>query len=700
MDRIAAILVDRRKPILALTMLITLTAAACLFRFDFNADVTSFLADGNERGREFVAVSEKYDAGEPITVLLERDAGWGDREGLEALIAIRDAYAAVEGVDAVGSLVPDEHPLTGEPFDAAALAAIPDMMLGRLLDNPAAPMMLSEDRRATMLVILPEGSGVDVVPRLLEVDLPSDVEADIAGNPVVFSSVLGMLGWVLLVIPPVVIVLLLAVFTANVGSPKLALLSIVPAILGSVWTFGLVFGLGLQVDLVTVIVPIFVIVMGSADGLHFVTHLQDSRDEPDPRARTARTLREVGVPMILTTISTAAGFLSLLATDVGPIRQLGVFVAIGITFAGVVSFFFLPALLSGIEIPPKPARSVGGRLTAGLQWAAGRPIIAGVVALVLLAFAGATLPKLDVNTDQLFFFKQDHEVRQSFRKLEQAFGAATPLVGELAYDPDDPDLDAARERLDELRALPGIKRVFSVVDVADALPPDARAALLSGETSPPMGRMVSEDGMRFVVFPGEFDGDDLQAWLDWADAHEDVRTLTGMPVLFDEMSRLVMRAQASSLAMAFGLVFIMLLVAYRRIGAALLSMLPLVVTTAVLLGFLAISGIQLHLLTAVISSIVIGVGIDYAIHLMAAIEHARENPDIEDPVAAGLDAAGRPIIANALGVAAGMSALFISPLLPHNQIAVIMWVSMLTAATTALLFIPALTRKRRPEAEA
>jgi predicted RND superfamily exporter protein len=111
----------------------------------------------------------------------------------------------------------------------------------------------------------------------------------------------------------------------------------------------------------------------------------------------------------------------------------------------------------------------------------------------------------------------------------------------------------------------------------------------------------------------------------------------------------------------------------------------------VLLGFIAVSGIQLHLLTAIISSIVIGVGIDYAIHLVAAIEHARD--DGPGYVLRAIDTAGRPILANALGIAVAMSALFLSPLKPHNQIAAIMWVSMLVAAGTALLIIPALHPK-------
>ena len=67
----------------------------------------------------------------------------------------------------------------------------------------------------------------------------------------VLAEVIDMLGWFLLGIPPLVIVLLLAVFYATIGQRKLAALSLFPAILGSIWTFGTIFALGYRVDIVT-----------------------------------------------------------------------------------------------------------------------------------------------------------------------------------------------------------------------------------------------------------------------------------------------------------------------------------------------------------------------------------------------------------------------------------------------------------------
>ncbi len=238
-----------------------------------------------------------------------------------------------------------------------------------------------------------------------------------------------------------------------------------------------------------------------------------------------------------------------------------------------------------------------------------------------------------------------------------------------------------------MEALSGVRSVVSVASFAEALTPDQVQAVLAGDFEIPMGSMVSDDGLRFTLLPGSFTTSDLEGWVEYVEATPEVRTLTGLPIIWDEIARLVLDAQRVSILVAFGLVTVMLLIAYRRIRETLASLVPIGLTVATLLGFIAVSGIQLNLLTAVVSGIVIGVGIDYAIHFVAAIDYAR--PEGPGYVLRALDASGPPIVANALGVAVGLTGLWLSPLAIHPQVSQIMWVSMLTAGATALLVIPA-----------
>ncbi len=627
-----------------------------------------------------------------MVVSLEEGESFQSKDNLIALVELRDDLSGIEGVGSVASIIPDTNPITGGPITATMIQVAPDETIAEMIgQSPVVSLLLSEDARHTMMMVAPDGDSIGVARRVDDVAAPDGVELTFSGNPVVFASVVDLLSLFLLFIPPVVIILLVGTFFATIGDRRLSVMALIPAALGAIWTFGLIFALGNEIDIVTVIVPIFVIVMGSADGLHFVTHFQEEAHNPDPVDRVRSALSHVGVPMILTTISTAAGFLSLVATSVHPIQQLGLFTAIGITFAGIISFFSLPALLSRIDIEASHHTALlGPRVTRGLKTLVQTRTPAVVIVVVLVAFSALTLPRLDVNPDQLFFFKDGDPVRVAFEKTEEIFGGATPLMGEFAFDPAQGEAQLARitEVSSELEALPGVREVFSVADLATSLPADQVAAVLGGQATLPMGDMVSEDGLRFMLLPAGFTTDDLQTWLDFADDTPEIRVLTGMPIVWDEIARLVLRAQVVSLAVAFILVALMLALAYRRLRETLASLVPIALTIVTMLGFVAISGIQLNLLTAVLSGIVIGVGIDYAIHFVAAIDYARKDGD--GYVLRAIDRAGRPIVANALGIAVALSALWLSPLAIHPQISMIMWVAMSTAAITALVVIPAL----------
>lgn len=693
MDRIARFIVERSRLILAGTGVLTLIAVGMLFRLDFNADVASFILEGTPTGEEFVALQDKYETVDPVNVLAELPEGqsFTDKDGLLLLFDLKTQLEAVEGVASVASVVPDTNPVTGQEIDRATLEAVPDAFIPMLLEqNPTTSLLLSEDGSDAFLLVTPEGDSTEVARAVIEVEAEG-MELYYSGNPVIFASVIDLLSLFLLLIPPLVIILLVATFYANIGDRRLSLLSIVPAALGSIWTFGLIFGLGLKADIVTVIVPIFVIVMGSADGLHFVTHFQEEAENPDPVQRVSSALSHVGIPMILTTVSTAAGFLSLTATGVGPIRDLGLFAAIGIGFAGVISFFSLPALVSHFEVDASHHHAlIGPRVNAAIKSLVRSRGPAIVITLIIVVFGAVALPQLEVNPDQLFFFKPDDPVRVAFEKTEEVFGGATPMSGEFAFDPSgSPDQIAEIAELsDEMEQLPGVREVFSVADVAGQLSPEQVQGVLDGDIELPVGKMVSEDGLRFMLLPADFTGEDIQTWVEFVEEHEMITVLTGMPLIWDEIARVVLDAQAISLIVAFALVALMLALAYRRLRETLASLVPIALTIVVLLGFIAVSGIQLNLLTAVVSSIVLGVGIDYAIHYVAAIDIARR--DGAGYVFRAIDRAGRPIVANALGIAVGLTALWLSPLLIHQQVSMIMWVAMTTAALTALVVIPAL----------
>jgi hypothetical protein len=101
-------------------------------------------------------------------------------------------------------------------------------------------------------------------------------------------------------------------------------------------------------------------------------------------------------------------------------------------------------------------------------------------------------------------------------------------------------------------------------------------------------------------------------------------------------------------------------------------------------------------MTANLSAIAIGVGVDYSIHLLSGVFYYRNRGmSREESVNSALSTVSRPVLANAFGLAIGLSALFFSPLRIHTQAASVMWVAMVVSSLAALLLVPQFYTSRK-----
>jgi predicted RND superfamily exporter protein len=120
----ARFIVNRSKLVLAVTALISLLAFVMLFRMSFNADVSSFLLEGNATGEEFAALQEKYETTDPINVIASLPDGerFTTSSNVALIAELRDTLSVIDGVEAVASVVPDTNPVTGLPLTPASIA--------------------------------------------------------------------------------------------------------------------------------------------------------------------------------------------------------------------------------------------------------------------------------------------------------------------------------------------------------------------------------------------------------------------------------------------------------------------------------------------------------------------------------------------------------------------------------------------------
>ena len=714
MEKIASFIYRRARLIIAIVAVLSVVALASFFRFEIDADFLNFFTTGNPKAEEFDRLNEKYQIGEAISVLIEQDSSLLEKENLHRVFRLQEDIEKIDGISRVQSFVPSEISVERHLFSVTGeFIERHSDLLEEFIENDRyfTEQLLSSDKSKGAIIVNLEldANAGDIIKSLeARAQKEENLTLSLAGNEIIKETLWHDLLRILFILPPCAIILVLLVFYSVIRNRKFTIMAMIPAGLAALWTLGTIFWSGQELNLVTILSPIFVVVMGAADGLHYVSHFMQNTSRYSNRRRlNMETLRFVGMPIFLTTITTMAGFASLIWTEVLPMRQMGIFVSLGIGYAGVLSLFFLPAVLSRVNLPPKQQRVRKSRLTDLILSAQKYNLPVAVVFLVIVVGAALYIPRLEVVSNSLMFFKENSQIRQTFDKVEDYFGGALPLTAEIVagrgvntlrdYNFADEILETERE----LERVPGVESATSIFDMIVGL-----NEMVTGENDYPdnplvvqrfllqidaedLETWVSDDGFRMMITTGDLDSVDIDELDDFVAEHPDIRMISGMPVLFDEMNRLVVQSQIRSLGLALILIFLMLLITIRKFRAALVALIPIVITIMAIMGFLVISKFYLNVLTANLSAISIGVGVDYSIHLISGIYYFRkQGMDRSTSVNLALSNVSRPILANAFGLAIGMSAMFFSPLRIHMQAASVMWVAMVTSSMAALLLIP------------
>jgi len=714
MEKLANFIYKHSKLIIILVVLVNITALVSFYRFDFDTDFMSAFNEGNPKAEEYNSLNEKYSTGEPISILIEDDSSLLSKDNMLAMYNLSENIAGIDGVSSVQSPLPQEITIAGQPVHVdAAFIESNHLLLGDFIENKyfLTDQFFSEDRQSAAIITLlePEATGGEVIDSLKELGEGATLfTVSLAGNEIIQDTMWDYMLRIILILPPVVVVMILIVFSLMLRNRKMAVLSMIPAGLGALWTFGTIFWSGEGLSLTTILSPIFVIVIGSAYGLHYVSHLLNNLSQygGDRRKLTVETLKKVGTPIFLATITTMAGFASLVWTDVIPMRQMGMYVTFGIGYAGFLAIFFLPAILSRIELPQKASVSSENRLTRFILKAYKKKTVIITVFLAITLASAYYVPKIEVVSNQLMFFKDDSEIRQTFDKVEEHFGGAMPLTGEITTTNPETTLlnpQAASEILNterELESVSGIATAFSIFDLIKGI-----NYMTTGQDAYPQNPMliqglleqlgdgreswISEDGFRVMVRTQGFTNNDITTLDSFVDGNSNLRVVTGMPVLFNEMNELVVDSQVQSLGLALVVIFFMLWITLRRFTAALAGLVPIAITIAAIMGMLSLTGFNLNIMTATLSAIAIGIGVDYSIHLLSSIYYYRDRgANRGEAVRQALSTVSRPILANALGLIAGYSAFFFSPLKIHAHAGAVMFVSMLVSSMAALLLVP------------
>ncbi len=727
MEKVARFIVTHSKKIIALTIIINLIALASLIRARIDVSVESFFNLGDKYTQALTRITKKYGGTDIVQVVISSKDSLLTEKNILTLWKYQKKLASIDGVVSAISFIPQTIPATYPPLKTnEKLLKKYYKRVAKIVSKGGGviPLFMSQDKKTAIVQVRLKGNEdkYKLLREIKSIPNPANTRVRYTGTVVIYDTLWHVLLRILLVLPPAVIIILLTIFYLNVRDKKHTLFALLPAGFGALWVFGTIFWLGIPLNLILIVTPIFVIIMGSADGLHFVIHYLENinilsgeaggkpkTSETEQHQTTpesilkekaiAQTLQEVGIPMILTSLTTMLGFLSLAISKILALRYLGLFTAIGIAYAGIVSWFFLPAILS--LTTPKvnfQRKKLGEHILVWLNWLIKHPILPVSIFLLIVVLSAIAIFHLQVYSDQLLFFKQHSQIRRDFAYVEEKFGSSQPVIGEIKLNKELWDKEEIRRIYNierDMEKIDGVYRVYSLIEALkwsyeiqvkkEGFPPPPLVRLML-KMFPQSQNMVKDKGLLLFIVTRNWSDESANRLIKYASKHKDL-TITGVPILFARLNELVVETQKKSFVITFVGIFLMLLILYRNLKYALVSMIPISITVTGIYGLLYITQFNLNLLTVTMSSIAIGVGIDYAIHFVYLIDYYKKR-GYSSYVNEAMQSSGIPILANALGISAGMLAMFLSPLRIHFQVGIVMIFAMLVSSVSTLTIIP------------
>jgi len=552
--------------------------------------------------------------------------------------------------------------------------------------GPLSPVLIKDNTTYLTYSLKVEGD-FDFEALYDELD-DNDFTYYLSGNGYMQYELLNMISAILMLIPPLALFLVLLTFRSQLHSFKAAILSVLPAGIAALWTLGLAGWFGGDVSIITVLAPIFSIVIGSADGLHFISHMEDESYKGHNNLDSLKhTLTLVGMPMLITTTTSMAGFLGLLLIKTNAIRDLALFAAIGIFLAGLVTWYVLPLIFTGsIQLKSKSQKDLNQQIKK--VW--GKPSISAVILLIVIAVV--FIPRISTEFNQLMFFKQSNPVQKNFEKILDINGGAIPLYyfGTTTLDEREKTINALDNMLTDLEKEPTVNKVMNPLKLMGDMKTPSLTLLNQAK------EFIRIDNntiyYRIMVFPRDLNNDTLTEMVSTIGTYDNLEgQLIGMQFLMKELNTSMIGGQVRSIFFTLGLIIIMLMMSLRSIKLTLIACLPVVITSIILYGFLGLTHISLNVTTATIFSISLGIGVDYAIHYTSIYKYYKDH-NHQYPREEALKYSSRPILANAFGLSLGMTALWLSPLLIHQYISSLMWVAMMTSVGISLTLIPTLLK--------
>ena len=685
---------------------------------------------------------------------------------LEKIRTLTTRVAAIDGVSQVISLTNVRDPIADVLNPPLLIPDMPrtsearDRLRERIKDNPlfAGNLISPDTKGAAINVFFKNEAREDAAAQRIDAELEkllAEVQGDgaerlyLTGLSHLKVRGLALMRHDLAVLTPASLILVVLVLFFSFWTVRGVVLPLLCVLAGVICTMGVMGWLGEPISIGTLVLPSLLIVIGSSYATHVVARYYLELETPTGTEHPVqRALRQVGLPVFISGLSTVIGFSALLLNSIQAVRALGLYSVIGITFLFLLAMTFVPALI--VVMPERGYRwgttegvrergVLGNALSRLAQIDIRFRSVIFVVAAALVGLSLMAMPRIQADTNFLAYCPHESPIRFAHTAISARVAGALPfyVVAGTAEPGSMIDMRALRE-LRELQryieSIPGVTRTVAFTDYLDLLDSGLRASgdividEHGNEVAPAAVKTFWEDpsrlsevltlvkqnpeSFRSVITPDfgqanvlvrtRFEtSTEIAAAVnrirDWAEQHPGMPAEpTGNIILLNGTTDDVVWGQVKSVTVALAVIFVVMSLLFLSMKVGFIAMLPNIVPVVLFFGVLGWSGIMLNIGTSIIAAIALGIAVDNTIHYMVRFNRDLQTTyDERQSLSTALSTVGRPIVYTSVALTLGFCVMRLSDFVPIRDFGILSATTMLAALVTNVVLLPALLAQTR-----
>ncbi len=609
-----------------------------------------------------------------------------------------------------------------------------------LLTNPLfINRIVSPDGTVTAIYapIEPTANGKEIADRIRSL-LPKEPDGDqfyLAGDPVARDTFGAEMFRQMALFSPVAGLAMCIALWLMFRSVPLIVANMAVAMVSIIWAMALFIGLGYPIHIMSSMSPVFLMAIAT-DSVHIFNEFAFRSGElRDKRRAVLDTMATVGGPVFYSDVTTAVGFASLATATIVPVKIFGLLVGFGTLVILLMSFTLVPAILMLLredhipKVTRGPDRGDPSRrslLSYLGEFCVRRAKAIAIVGGALLVVAIVGLFRIQVNNNMIHWFKPKSDVRTADRIMNERLGGTStaylvvqgPKEGAIK----DPAMLRAIQGLQrELEKDPLAGKTFSVVDYVK------RTNRVLHHDDPAFDRIpdsAEEVGQYLFLFGTSAKPSDLDNVVDYpfqkaniflqlkswdAGVMRDVIARTeayladhplqggatvrpaGIAYLNLVWNDEVLWGMLDSFLVGLALVLIILVAQTRSLFWGILTFLPLLYTITLIYGVVGLAGKDFDMPVAVLSTLSLGLAVDFAIHFVGRFQQRyQEHSQLDETLMWTVARPGKGIFLNAVLFALGFAVMIFADLTPYITVGVLMAAMMLLSALMSLIYLPGL----------